>query len=194
MKNYLEQSAHTPSKEVLQGLFGELYFIKKVLLNKHPIETIIQGWSGPDSKSKDFSFGTTWYEIKTIGTSVTEVRISSLAQLSSKYDGNLIIIRVEGMSDNFSNGESCIGELFTSILSMIADETIEGMFLAKMASLGFDSTDTSFNAKFDVKSIESYIVDNNFPKLTESSINFPEIGNVTYTLIVNALEKYKGEL
>ena len=69
------------SIEVLQGLFGELYFMKKYMLPKYNVDSTIRAWSGPDLKSKDFSVNETWYEIKTIGANSTQVHISSLAQL-----------------------------------------------------------------------------------------------------------------
>lgn len=114
------------SHEVLQGLFGELYFIKHYMLDKYDAKTAIQAWSGAEKRSKDFSVNTEWFEIKTIGANENKVEISSLAQLSSENIGHLVIIRVEAMSDEFNNGESCIGDLLKSIMGQINDETVEG--------------------------------------------------------------------
>lgn len=179
------------SMEVLQGLFGELYFMKKYMLSSHDIDTTIRSWSGPDLKSKDFSVGDTWYEVKTIGANSTQVHISSLAQLSSDYVGKLAIIRTERMSDEFSNGDSSVGELFEFFTNEIKDEILEGIFLSKISSYGVDPSDEAFKKKFDVKSMEFYRVDDNFPRLRESDVKFDEIGEIRYTLLVNPLNKYK---
>ena len=182
------------SREVLQGLFGELYFMKNYMLDRFGAAVTVQSWSGPDSKSKDYAVDTEWFEIKTVGANTPTVRISSLAQLSSDYDGHLVVLKVEAMSDQFSNGESSVGELFSSILSQINDETIEGIFLSKLSAFGFDLSDESFMAKFDVKSMTSYKVNENFPRLTEADINRVEICDVCYSLIINSLKDYMEEL
>ena len=182
------------SKEVLQGLYGELYFMKKYMFDKYGAAVAVQSWSGPDSKSKDYAVDTEWFEIKTVGANTPTVRISPLTQLSSDYDGHLVVLKVEGMSDQFSNGESSVGELFGGILSQINDETIEGIFLSKLSAFGFDSSDESFMAKFDVKSMTSYKVNENFPRLTEADINRVEICDVCYSLIINSLKDYMEEL
>lgn len=180
-------------RETLQGLFGELYFLKKHMLTTYGAAFSIQAWSGPDAKSKDFSINDEWYEIKTAGANASTIRISSLTQLSSSHPGHLAIIKVEAMSDQFDNGEACVGDLFKYILSQINDETIEGVFLSKLSSYGFDASDESFMAKFDVKSMNLYKVDNDFPRLTESDVPRVEICDVTYSLIINSLKPYLEE-
>ena len=179
--------------EVLQGLYGELYFLLHHMIPLYGTERSINAWSGPDNKSKDFAIDSTWYEIKTIGANATEVHISSLAQLSSSYDGHLVIIRVESMADEFDSTEDSIGKLLTAILSIITDETTESLFLSKLSAFGFDSSDNSFNSKFDVKMLGLYLVNDAFPRLTEKDINFPEMTNVQYSLNVSALKKYMEE-
>lgn len=181
------------SKEVLQGLFGELYFMKKYMIDRFGAAIAVKAWSGPDAKNKDYAVDTEWFEVKTVGANTTTVHISSLAQLSSDYDGHLIIIRVEAMSDEFTNGESSIGELFNSIFAQINDEAVEGIFLSKLSAFGFDSSDDSFMSKFDVKSMCSYKVSSDFPRLTEKDISREEICNVTYSLIINSLRNYREE-
>lgn len=178
------------SPEILQGLFGELYFLKKYMLEKYGATIAIQSWSGPDALSKDYAVGTEWYEIKTIGANSSHVRISSLAQLSSKYDGHLVVLRVERMSDHFDNGESCIHDLFKYILTAINDETLEGIFLSKLSAYGYDISDESYTAKFDVKSLTLYKVSDRFPRITVDDIQRAEICDVGYSLILNTLIPY----
>ena len=181
------------SRESLQGLYGELYFLKKYMFDKYTPDIAIPAWSGPDSKSKDFAVGDEWYEVKTPGANATTIRISSLTQLSSENPGHLVIVKVESMSDQFDNGESSVGDLFKYILDQINDETLEGVFLSKLSAYGFDASDESFMAKFDVKSMNLYKVDNNFPRLTESDVPYVEICDVTYSLIINSLKPYLEE-
>lgn len=88
-------------KEIVQGLFGEMYYLKNEMFPQYGVNDSVKAWSGPDGKSKDFSIGTTWYEIKTVGANATTVRISSLTQLSSENVGHLVILKAEGMSEEF---------------------------------------------------------------------------------------------
>jgi len=190
---FKRDSGNRVSQEVLQGLFGELYFLKKFMVVNYGPAAAIQAWSGPDARSKDYAIGTEWYEIKTIGANTPHVRISSLAQLSSEHCGHLIVIRAERMSDQFNNGESCVHDLFKYILSIINDETLESVFLSKLSAYGYDISDESYTAKFDVKSMASYKVADNFPRITEKDIQRTEICDVGYSLILNALKPYKED-
>lgn len=177
--------------EVLQGLFGELYFMKKFMIPKYGTEIAIRSWSGPDLKSKDFSVGTDWFEIKTVGANTSTVEISSLTQLSSDRPGHLAIIRVEEMSEEFDNGESSIGQLLKGIITDIDNETVEGIFLTKLSRYGFDISDESINLKFNVKAFLKYAVDYSFPRITEDKISHPAICDIRYSLSIVALNAYK---
>ena len=181
------------SREALQGLFGELYFLNKHMIEEYGVDSSIYAWAGPDSKSKDFSVSDTWYEIKTVGANTQNVHISSLAQLSSNNDGHLVIIRVESMSKEYEDGESSVGDLFKCILSKIDNEIVESEFLSKLSAYGFDSLDESFMATFSVKSLDLYMVDEKFPRITEKDIQRAEICDVGYSIIINALNDYKEE-
>ena len=178
------------TREELQGLFGELYFLNKYMIPKYGTNEAIRSWSGPDAKSKDYSIKTDWYEIKTIGANSVTVKISSLSQLTSEHEGHLAVIRVEAMSEQYDNEDASIGAVFTSILSKICDESIEAIFLSKLGAYGFDISDESFMSKYEVKSMNLYMVNEEFPRLTEANINKPEVCDVEYSLIVNSLLPY----
>ena len=177
-------------KEKVQGLFGEMYYLKQVMFPQYGVNDSIKAWSGPDGKSKDFSIGTMWYEIKTVGANATTVKISSLTQLSSENTGSLVIIKAEGMSEEFSNGNSSIEELFKGIMIQIDDYDIQQIFLNKFCSCGVDLSDECLDLKFDVKSIRHYKVNEDFPKITEKTAPYTEIVGVTYELSISAIEKY----
>lgn len=181
------------SREILQGLYGELYFISHFMLDKYGSTTAINAWSGPDSKSKDFSINQEWYEIKTVGANATTIHISSLSQLSSPYVGHLAVIKVEAMSQEFDNGEACIKDLFESILCRINDETVEGVFLGKISSYGVDLSDACCTEKFCVKSFDRYMVDDHFPKMREDDIPYSEICDVKYSLVIGSLRGFLEE-
>lgn len=181
----------TVSAELIKGLFGELYFLDTVVSERYGIAEAISSWSGADGTAKDFSKDTDWFEIKAVSTSAVSVKISSVPQLSSEIPGHLVIIRVEAMSPVYSNGKSSIGELFYSILKKIELEETKELFLSKLLTYGINLSDECCSEKFNVVSVQSYYVNNNFPRLLEEDIKHKEICKVSYELIINSLEKFK---
>lgn len=179
------------SREVIQGLFGELYFLKNFMLENYSPNEAIGAWAGADAKSKDYSIKNDWFEIKTIGANATQVHISSLSQLSSSLTGHLVVIKVESMSEEFVCKDASINMLLNEILKKVQDEIAEGQFFNKIKAVVGNITDKVLNAKFLVKSINFYLVGGNFPRLQESDIPFSEIENVEYSLNINMLDKYR---
>ena len=60
----------------------------------------------------------------------------------------------------------------------------------KQIKSGYDISDESYTAKFDVKSMTQYRVSEGFPRITEKDIQRAEICDVDYSLILNALKPY----
>lgn len=176
--------------EAVQGLFGELYFMKNYMFETYSIPSSVRAWSGPEALSKDYAIGANWYEVKTIGANSSSIHISSAAQLSSDAPGHLVIVRVEKMSNEFSNGESSILELFESILQAISDETVENIFSSKVASYGISISDSAFSVKFDVKSLNLYSVTDGFPRIRLEDVPHPEITNVSYDISIAAIKRF----
>lgn len=181
------------SPEKMQGLYGELYFLKKCLLPNCTPGEAVHAWGGGDGNSKDFAIQNTWYEIKTVGANSTEVKISSLTQLESENEGHLVIIKVERMSEQFEKSDSCVGDLISSIISNIDDEEVEEAFLTKLSNYGLNSSCDCFLDKFDVKSVKRYKVDRLFPRLTSVNVPYKEICRAEYSLSIGMLNSYIEE-
>jgi len=181
------------SKEVVQGLYGELYFLKKFMIPKYGINRSIRAWSGTEGTSKDFAIDEMWYEVKTIGNKSPIVKINSIAQLESANDGILVINRVEQMADEYNSDEDSIKRLFNVIRSQIEDEIVENDFFEKISESGVTISDKAMEMKFSVHSTSFYKVDDRFPKLTRKNVPFQEICDVQYTLSVESLKPYEVE-
>ena len=95
------------------------------------------------------------------------------------------------MSNSYNQPDSDICSLVNTIVSLLDNEIIEEMFLQKVSRMIGNVCDENLATKFAVKNVAFYLVDNNFPRLTEDNKVFSEIGNVQYSLIINALDKYK---
>lgn len=182
------------SYENYQGLFGELYFLSEILAPNYDIEKAILSWVGPDGYSKDFSINDTWYEIKTIGTSAITVKINSLAQLDSDILGHLVCVQIEKMSDKFDEGICSVPKLYRKIMDKIVSHQVREEFINKVLRYGYIDEDNSLNnKKFVVKKINSYLVDDKFPRMVQNNVKQNAILNVTYDLLISAIDKYKEE-
>ena len=178
------------SYELYQGLYGELYFLYSELAQQSSLEEAVMAWVGPDGYSKDFSVENNWFEIKTIGTSSTTVKINSLTQLDSEIDGKLVVITVEKMSDQFNTGLCGVHQLYEAILTNLNNPILKEEFVNKVLKYGYIDDDNALNNhKYEVKSIRYYKVDKDFPKLTRTNVNNPAFSNVTYEILINAIEK-----
>lgn len=182
------------SSETNQGLFGELYFMKHYMFDKYDINKVVDSWSGPNGLNKDFSIDNDWYEVKTTLSNSQTIKISSISQLSSTTPGNLVVIKVEKMSESFDNGYSNIYDLFKSIMYKIRDNETKEKFIEKLLQYGFDVDENSNTEKYKFVDLSIYNVDDKFPRLLESDIKYQEIGKVTYELILPTLEKFKKEV
>lgn len=190
---FKNDSGSALSPEKMQGLYGELYFLKNCLLPNCTPSVAIHAWGGGDGNSKDFAIQNTWYEIKTVGANSTEVKISSLTQLESESDGHLVIIKVEKMSRQFEKCDSNVENLISSIISSIDDEEVEEAFLTKLSNYGLNSSCDCFSDKFDVKSVRRYKVDRLFPRLTSVNVPYKEICRAEYSLSIGMLNSYIEE-
>ena len=85
------------------GLLGELLFMDDHMIPQYGVATALASWMGPEKTHKDFSTENMWYEIKTINSGKTTVRISSLEQLDGDIEGQLVVYDLEKMSPSFNS-------------------------------------------------------------------------------------------
>lgn len=178
------------SFEEYQGLYGELYFLCNYLLKRYDADTAVKSWSGANKTAKDFSINSDWYEVKTISTNSSEIRISSLTQLEADTPGKLVVNRVEKMSDEYSDGCSTVDELVSLIIRAINDDETRDLFLSKLNDYGYSVEDIQSFPHFKTHSSNNYLVDNKFPRLISSSIPYKEIIKVAYSISLNGITSF----
>ena len=180
------------SEEMSKGLFGELFFISHILVPKIGIDGAVEAWSGPDGFTKDFAYDDTWYEIKTIAASAVTIKISSISQLLSPTDGHLTVIKVDALGEKYEGENTSINMLVNAILAQVSNDETREHFLEKLIKYGY-SVGAFENKRYQVISMNTYLVNNEFPRLLESDVRHSEIAKVTYELIINTLDKFKED-
>ena len=181
---------HLP-QELLQGLYGELYYLSTKLIPAYGAKTAVSSWGGPDLQSKDFTIGNTWFELKTIGSTVDRVHISSITQLDSDNEGHLVVIRVEAVSPEYEDNNCKITKLITDILNEIDDDETENSFVAKLNNLGVNMFECKNYKGFRLLSMDTYLVDNSFPRICRKDLLHEEIIGVQYDLSLASIHPFK---
>ena len=179
--NHMHETAIT-------GLIGELLFLKNELVERIGITGALKSWSGQELTHKDFSYDNTWAEIKTIKRSSQSIHISSLEQLDSEYEGELVVYALEKMSGNY-NGIT-LNKLVIDILNMSLDNCDRDLFLSKVALHGYEYDNYYDDFVFELIYVKKYRIDVDFPKLTP--FNTPEnVIKASYEIDLNKITEYE---
>lgn len=172
----------------IMGLIGEILYLREELFEKYGQKGALLGWSGQELTHKDFSYDNEWYEVKAISHGCLTVKISSLEQLSSSIIGRLVVISLEKMSPAF-NGLS-LNAIVKSVYDSISIEEDKDLFLNKVAIQGFSFNEEYDNYVYAYCDTKSFIVGEDFPKLTRENIN-QSIVKAQYELALKDLLTYK---
>lgn len=163
----------------IMGMIGEILFLRGPLADEIGLSEALKSWSGQELTHKDFSCSDKWYEVKTISRGNTTVRISSLEQLDSDKNGELIVYALEKMSPAY-NGIS-LNKLILETRQMFLSADDADTFLAKVAMQGYEYNNYYDEFVFEVSDLTRYKVTDQFPKLTHANVP-KEITKANYDL------------
>lgn len=163
----------------IMGMIGEILFLRGPLADEIGLSESLKSWSGQELTHKDFSCSDKWYEVKTISRGNTTVRISSLEQLDSDKNGELIVYSLEKMSPAY-NGIS-LNKLILETRQMFLSADDADTFLAKVAMQGYEYNNYYDEFVFEVSGLTRYKVTDQFPKLTHANVP-KEITKANYDL------------
>lgn len=163
----------------IMGMIGEILFLRGPLADEIGLSEALKSWSGQELTHKDFSCSDKWYEVKTISRGNTTVRISSLEQLDSDKNGELIVYSLEKMSPTY-NGIS-LNKLILETRQMFLSADDADTFLAKVAMQGYEYNNYYDEFVFEVSGLTRYKVTDQFPKLTHANVP-KEITKANYDL------------
>jgi len=186
-KMFSSHKARLDESEIM-GLIGEISFLNDYLFDSYGKTIALEGWSGREMTHKDFSYNDCWYEVKTINDNRHSVGISSLEQLHSKATGELVVYKLEKMSQAF--GGLSINTLARKVLDSLDSDVDKDLFLSQLKKTGF-TFDCSYDEYvYDVVSMKRYAVNDGFPKLTRGNI-IPAIVKVNYELDIASLATFE---
>ncbi len=104
------------SEERQAGLFGELLFLERLLLNG--TSDAVASWVGPDRQSHDFRVGAREFEVKTTSSMRRVHTINGLGQLQRSIDCTLYLMSMQ-LTDAGTGGRS-LPELAHSLRTLMS--------------------------------------------------------------------------
>lgn len=172
----------------IMGLIGELLFLRDQLSKRIGLTEALRSWSGQELTHKDFSYGDTWTEVKTIRRSSQAVHISSLEQLDSEHEGELVVYALEKMSTEY-NGIT-LNKLIVDIRNLFPDSDDRDLFMSKVALQGYEYHNYYDDFVFELIYNKNFRVNNDFPKLIPGDV--PEaILKATYDIDLNKITEFE---
>lgn len=172
----------------IMGLIGELLFLRDQLSKRIGLPEALRSWSGQELTHKDFSYGDTWSEVKTIRRSSQAVHISSLEQLDSEHDGELAVYALEKMSTEY-NGIT-LNKLIVDIRNRFSDSDDRDLFMSKVALQGYEYHNYYDDFVFELIYCKNFRVSEDFPKLIPGDV--PEaVLKATYDIDLNKIAEFE---
>ena len=175
--------------EQQKGLLGELLFLNELINNSFNPDYLLNCWTGPDFEDKDFTLGSTCFEVKFTTSKLPRIKITSERQLDTANINNLFLVNfsAESIKENGISLNSIVSEIRDKISQSSATTKF---FNERLESSGyFDDESENYNTEYGVKNRILYEVNDNFPKLTNS--NLPSgIYNASYYIENSAIEEF----
>jgi len=168
-KKMFSTSKKLLSESEIMGLIGELLFLRDYLFVKYGQEEALKSWSGQELTHKDFSYNDIWYEVKAMSSGKDSVKISSLEQLQSTNDGELVVFLLEKMSSGYDGIK--INSLALEILNSLELDIRKDLFLSSIMKQGFTFDESYDELVYEIVSMSRYLVNSEFPKLTRNDVN-----------------------
>ncbi|MFH0070189.1 PD-(D/E)XK motif protein [Peribacillus sp. NPDC056705] len=180
------------SKQILQGLFGELLFLKHLLIEREESQQIqiLNGWYGIDYAKKDFQYKQKFIEIKTSTQQKPySVRVSSDTQLKKPDDYQLYLCCFM-LEVDIQLGKT-IKMLIEDIESLLLDD-VKTLFKQKLMNIGIivDLLDNSLLDFFIVRDTLVYEITEQFPIIKSSELP-SAVFKIEYSLALDQCADFK---
>lgn len=178
------------TREDAVGLWGELYFLIKVVEPEMGICSAIESWKGPLGFPQDFSVNDTIVEVKTTEAANRHiVKISSADQLFFCTEQGFL--HVLTISENSKEYGQSLNSLIEEIMSKCEEEKVEkSEFMAKLNLLNYSSSSPHSRKEYIVLQETFYKVCDKFPRLVPSGLPIG-VEHVKYSINLNFCKQFK---
>lgn len=181
------------SASEIKGLLGEMFFLQSYLAPLYGIDKAVLSWTGPRQLPQDFIVDDTWYEVKTVSSSRSEVKISSVEQLDSATVGKLVVVYADKTSPT-NDKAITLNKLYLQLMEAITDDSVKSDFSMLLLRFGYFPRPEyeSANYTFEIKQVHQYKVTELFPCLRRG--NIPDsVVEASYTISLPTILPFREE-
>ena len=188
---FFAKSRDSLTREKALGLFGELYFLYKIVAPQLGLKSAIASWKGPMGFPQDFAVENTIIEVKTTESAHGRVvKISSTEQLCFlNFKGFLHVVTVNEVS---INGFRCsLKNLVEKIIEHCESDGIDITdLMTKLDLVGYSESSSFAKKEYTVIAEDFYEVRDKFPRILPNDL--PQgVVNVKYAINLNYCEQFK---
>lgn len=174
-----------------QGLYGEITFLHKFLLQSEDWSYALNSWVGTDKEIRDFQSKNWAVEVKTTaGNNHQRISVSSERQLDDTLVEHLYLYHLSVEASN-GNGET-LNQKIHSVRNLLSSTASAlSVFNQKLLEVGYlDAQADIYNERFYLKRDENYYsVKADFPRIKENEIR-DGVGDVKYSIILSHCDQY----
>lgn len=169
-QEFMSRSQKELSSEAEIGLYGELVFLKYLLLNGVEPFSALDSWLGPMGGLQDFVFRYGAIEVKsTLAEKGFPAKILSLEQLDDSTITPLYFGAVRLKTQLGGESLPMLIEMISEILS--SQPSLQDDLFSRLLVAGYhDSHQENYTRCFVVKEIRIVLVDSNFPRLIPANV------------------------
>ncbi len=180
------------STEEQQGLYGELYFLRKLIIQgQQGKKFCVTTWLGSDKELRDFQSRDCAVEVKTTrGNNHQKILINSERQLDASRLSNLWLFHIS-LEVQRQNGETLNAMVDSLIEILKVDTAALSEFKAKLIRARYFAAhrNTYEDYGYQQRKETFYKVEGKFPRIEESIVP-SGVGDVRYSIILSDYSEY----
>ena len=168
---FLRLGARGLSREAQQGLWGEVWTLREVVVPVVGMRGAVEGWRGPMGTDQDFQLGTTCVEVKTsTAANLDRLLISGERQLEVPDDLVLILLGLS-LDRRIRYGET-LPELIDSVRNAASESGCLHLVDLRLDRCGYQRDDARLYSDigYTVRSLHPFRVQEGFPRITSGDL------------------------
>jgi hypothetical protein len=174
-----------------QGLYGELWFLRQVVLPHLGPLNGLRSWTGPKATQQDFQFTGCAVEVKTTSAKQHQkLTIASERQLDDTGAGTIGLLHLS-LDIRQGQGET-LPEMIANVRSLVADDMLAKDELENcLFEVGYLDLHASQYEEIGylIREHNYFKVENDFPRIIESDLR-NGVGDVRYTISVAECKRF----
>jgi hypothetical protein len=174
-----------------QGLYGELWFLRQLVLPHLGLFSGTRSWTGPKATQQDFQFSGCAVEVKTTSAKQHQkLTIASERQLDNTGAGTIVLLHLS-LDVRQGQGET-LPAIVANVRALVADDILAKDELENcLFEVGYLDIHASRyeETAYSIREYNYFKVENDFPRIIESDL-LNGVGDVRYTISVAECKRF----